>query len=61
MEVKVWYTEKYMTSMKEIKGTKKDAQLSWIGVRKKNIVKVATLSKSNGKDQQSKKIYEVNV
>ena len=50
-----------MTSMKEIKGTKKDAQCSWIGRIKKNIVKVTTLSKSNGKDQQSKKIYEVNL
>lgn len=50
-----------MTSMKEIKGTKKDAQCSWIGGIKKNVVKVATLSKSNGKDQQSKKIYEVNL
>ena len=48
-----------MTSMKEIKGIKKDAQCSWIGGIKKNIVKVATLFKSNGKDEQSKKIYEV--
>lgn len=46
-----------MTSMKEIKGIKKDAQCSWIGGIKKNIV--AILSKTNGKDQQSKKIYEV--
>ena len=50
-----------MTSMKEIKGTKKDAQCSWIGGIKKNIVKVATLSKSNGKDQQSREIYKVNL
>lgn len=61
MEIKYLYAEKCIILIKEIKETKKDTQCSWIGRIKKNIVKVTTLSKSNGKDQQSREIYKVNL